>query len=307
KSHMGFESFLGLIEFIQNINLVKLLKHKKIKIQNQEIFNLILGIPPYWKLFTKLILKLPHKYNIIRKRNILTKHSLLELYIPNFIINTKAFQLPCSIKSSMQRAIKIVENINLPSQKTLFIGDDDLVSILCKFIYPELPITVIEIDGRITKLLKEIAEKNKFDNFNVYNIDFKELNEYTEYINNKYSVIHVDPPYEVNELQMFFKNISLILDERVGKLFLNGLYNDKTQPIINKFIMANNLIVSKYYKSFNTYPLKSLDSKFLENVKRQAKLDFNLKFKEKQLKKMSFSSDFFLIEKSWKGDNKTPS
>ncbi|MFX0106049.1 MAG: bis-aminopropyl spermidine synthase family protein, partial [Candidatus Hodarchaeota archaeon] len=184
-------------------------------------------------------------------------------------------------------------------QKALFIGDDDLVSILCKFIIPELPITVIEIDGRITKLLKEIVEKNNFKDFKVYNIDFKELKDYPELSKEKYSIIHLDPPYEESELQEFLNIIEGILDNKIIQIFLNGLYDDNSQTIINQFITKNNLNISNYYKSFNSYPFKSLDSDFLKYLKKEIKLNNNLKFEEKNLKKLEFTSDLLLIEKGW--------
>ena len=57
------------------------------------------------------------------------------------------------------------------------------------------------------------------------------------------------------------------------------------------------LVISRYYKSFNSYPLKSSDLKYLKNLRKQIKLEYNFKFKAKSLKGIDFSSDLFLFEK----------
>ncbi|MFX1450815.1 MAG: bis-aminopropyl spermidine synthase family protein [Promethearchaeota archaeon] len=302
KSQIALSSFLGIIEFLQNVHIIKLHKNKRIYIQNDDIFHLIYNSPSSTRIFLKLIKKLLRKYSFIRKLAFLKKSSLIKLFKPNFRLNPLSFQLPCSVRTSIKRVQIIAENVQSKCQKALFIGDDDLISILCKFIIPELPITIIEIDGRITKLLKEIAEKNRFKNFIVYNLDFKDLKEKPDLLKGKYSIIHLDPPYEETELRDFLKIIEGILDDKIIQIFLNGLYDDNSQSIINQFITKNNLNISKYYKSFNSYPFKSLDSKFLKYLKKEIKQDSKLKFKKKLLKKFEVSSDLLLIERGWTGN-----
>ena len=304
ESHVGLNSLLGILEFLQNVNAVKLDEKKRIEILNDDVFASFYRSSSRKKLLAKLMRKIPYTFKLIRKRSFLKKNNLLKLYLPNFELNIKSFQLPCSIKTSFKRAITIVRNIYLASQKILFIGDDDLVSVLCKFIMPELHITVIEIDGRITNLLKEIAEENKFEEFYVYNTDFKELELSPELLTQKFSIIHLDPPYEAKEIEMFFKNILLILDNKIVQIFLNGQYDLNSMHIINQFIIQNHLNISKYYKYFNSYPLKTLDSKYLKYLKKQIKLEFNFRFNEKSIREMELSSDLLLIEKGWIDNSK---
>jgi len=304
KSHVGLNTFLGILEFLQNVNVIKLDENKKIKILNDEVLASFYQSLSRKKLLAKLMRKVPHTFKLIRKRSFLKKNNLLNLYLSNFELNIKSFQLPCSISSSFKRAVTIVKNIYLTSQKILFIGDDDLVSVLCKFIMPELHITVIEIDGRITKLLKEIAEENKFEEYYVYNSDFKELKLLPEILTQKFSIIHLDPPYEAKEIEMFFKNILLILDNKVVQIFLNGLYDLNSMHKINQFIIQNHFNISKYYKYFNSYPLKPLDLKYLKYLIKQIKSEFNFRFNEKSLREMEISSDLILIEKGWIDNSK---
>ncbi|MFW9820155.1 MAG: hypothetical protein ACFFE5_11150, partial [Candidatus Thorarchaeota archaeon] len=115
---------------------------------------------------------------------------------------------------------------------------------------------------------------------------------------------HFDPPYEESELQDFINNIELIMDDKITQIYLNGLYDDNSQPIINQFIAKNNLKISKYLKSFNLYPFKCLDLKYLKALKKEIKQDTQLQFKENILKKLDFKSDLLLIEKSFSENNK---
>ena len=298
KSHLELISFIGIIEFLHNVNVIKLNKKKRIKLQNDEIFELLYKPPSKSRMFLKTIRKIPYRHYLARKLASMSKTNLLELYEPKFRLNPRSFQIPCSLRSSLKRARVICDRAYFTSQKTLFIGDDDLISILCKFIIPELPITVIEIDGRITKLLKNIAIKHKFKEFNVYNLDFKEINELSEFLKNKFSIIHLDPPYDEKELLKFTANISLILDENIVQIFLNGLYDVNCVSVVSNFITKNKLIISDYYRSFSSYFFKSTDSKYLKYMKKQLKLETDLKFKEKDLKKIEFSSDLYVLEKS---------
>ncbi len=298
KSHLELISFIGIIEFLQNVNIIKLNKNKRIKIQNNEIFELLYKPPSKRSMFLKTIGKIPYRHHLARKLVPMLKTNLLELYEPKFKLNPKSFQVPCSLKSSLKRARVICNRAYFTSQKALFIGDDDLISILCKFIIPELPITVIEIDGRITKLLKKIAIKHNFKEFNVYNLDFKEINEISEILKTKFSIIHLDPPYDEKELLKFTANLSLILDENIVQIFLNGLYDIKCMSVVSNFITKNKLSISDYYRSFSSYSFKSTDSKYLKYMKNQLKLETDLKFKEKDLKEIEFSSDLYILEKS---------
>jgi len=298
KSHLELISFIGIIEFLQNINIINLNKNKRIKIQNDEIFELLYKPPSKRRMFLKTSGKIPYRRYLAKKLASMSKTNLLELYEPKFRLNPKSFQVPCSLRSSLKRARVICNKAYFTSQKALFIGDDDLVSILCKFIIPELPITVIEIDGRITKLLKKIAIKHKFKEFNVYNLDFKEIDEMGEFLKNKFSIIHLDPPYDEKELLKFTANMGLILDENIVQIFLNGLYDINSISVVNNFISKNSLIISDYYRSFNSYSFKYTDSKYLRYMKKQLKRETDLKFKEKNIKKIEFSSDLYILEKS---------
>ncbi|MFX0005476.1 MAG: bis-aminopropyl spermidine synthase family protein, partial [Candidatus Hermodarchaeota archaeon] len=273
KSHISLSSFLGIIKFLQNVSIIKLHKTKRIQILNDEIFDSLYKIPSQISIFWKLTRKIPQKYYILRNPRYLTKISLLKLYRPRYKLSIRNFQLPCSIRTSIKRMKLIASNLQFKSQKALFIGDDDLVSILCKFIIPELSITVIEIDGRITKLLKEIVNKNKFQDFKVFNLDFKVIKQSSEFFNQKYSIVHLDPPYEENELQDFLNIIELIIDDKISQIYLNGLYDDNSQPIINSFVAKNNLNISRLIKSFNSYPFNYLDSKNLKLLKKEININ----------------------------------
>lgn len=286
------------MEFLKNVYIIKLNGKKRIHIQNNEIFELIYNIPSQERMKLRILRKIPYRKYLIRKLAFKSKITLLELYKPKFKLNAKSFQIPCSLKSSVRRAVTICQRLYFNSQKALFIGDDDLVSILCKFIIPKLPITVIEIDGRITRLLKNIALKHNFQDFNVYNLDFKEVEEIKEHLDIKFSLIHLDPPYEAKELQKFSNSIDLVQDKHLVQIFLNGLFDINCISIINNFITKNKLIISEFSKSFNSYSFKSTDSKYIKNVRKHLKRETDLKFKINELKKIEFSSDLYILERS---------
>ncbi|MFX1325505.1 MAG: bis-aminopropyl spermidine synthase family protein, partial [Promethearchaeota archaeon] len=282
-----------------NVNIIKIVNHKRIRVQNNEILKVLFNSPSKKRVILQLLRMIPKKLPLIRFWEVMRNSNLLMLYRPKFALNVKTFQLPCSVKSSFHRAILILDNLCYSSQNMLFIGDDDLISILCKCIAPDLSISVIEIDGRITKLLKEIAKKKKFKNFYVHNLDFKEINESPEFLEKNYSIIHFDPPYEAKELHKFLNNIILLLDEKSSQIFLNGLFDNRSIKILNQFISDNKFTIENLYRSFNNYPLKPLDSKFLKHLKKQIKLETNLKFEKKDLKRFKITSDLYQIEKSW--------
>ncbi|MHA2287397.1 MAG: bis-aminopropyl spermidine synthase family protein, partial [Promethearchaeota archaeon] len=245
KSNCNFSTVLGVLEFLRNVSIIDLNRKGQLRINNKEILNKIYKSPSKFKLKLKLLLSFNKKL-IVYSTN---KNSLLKLYTSNFKLSKTNFQLPCSIKTSLSRAMMIVKNTYFNSQNILFIGDDDLVSLVVKFLNPDLPITVIEIDGRITKLLKEIINKKNYNNFEVYNNDFKELTKPHDLANANYSIIHLDPPYEPKELSKFLNNLPIVFNEKMIQIYLNGTFDNESMNIINAFLVKNKLKIVNYYKS----------------------------------------------------------
>ena len=73
KSHFGLNSLLGILEFLQNVNVVKLDEKKRIEILNDEVFTSFYQSSSQKKLLAKLMRKVPHTFKIIRKRSFLKK------------------------------------------------------------------------------------------------------------------------------------------------------------------------------------------------------------------------------------------
>ncbi|MFX0075229.1 MAG: hypothetical protein ACFE96_07295, partial [Candidatus Hermodarchaeota archaeon] len=135
KAEVSFSTMLGILEFLRNVSIIELNKKGQLRIHNEEILDQI--YKPLNKIRLKLKLLVSNKKKIFFYSN--NNNSLLRIYAKDFKLSKVNFQLPCSIKTSLSRAITIVNNIYFKTQNALFIGDDDMVSLLVKCLVPELP------------------------------------------------------------------------------------------------------------------------------------------------------------------------
>ena len=292
KSDFSFSTVFGVLEFLRNISLIELDENGKLRILNKEILKEIYFSPQLVKMKLKFQLKFTKRIWFHSKK----KKSLLSLFDSSFILSKTNFQLPCSIKTSYLRAIMILQNIYFETQNALLFGDDDMVSLVLKYLNPNLSITVIEIDGRLTKLLKKIAHRKKYKSFEIYNNDFNELVRNPEVVKKKYSIIHLDPPYEPKKLSKFLSNLPQLFNEKMVQIYLNGTYDNESRNIINSFLLKNKLKIVDYCKSFNNYPCKSTDFNYIDSLKKDIRRYYDFKLNRKYLKKLRLSSDLLMIE-----------
>ncbi|MFX0076671.1 MAG: hypothetical protein ACFE96_14605, partial [Candidatus Hermodarchaeota archaeon] len=103
-------------------------------------------------------------------------------------------------------------------------------------------------------------------------------------------------PYEPKELKKFLNNLPLKFDEKMVQIYLNGMHSNESMNILNSFLVKNQLKIVHNYESFNYYPCKSTDLKYIESLRKQIMLDFDFKLDKKLLRKLKITSDLLIIE-----------
>ena len=102
----------------------------------------------------------------------------------------KYFQAPLNDKSIFSRLEFIYERGDLAGKEFFVMGDDDLFSILLALTGLAKRIVVVEIDKRITSLIRQVSGKHKL---NIEVIDYNCSDELPEELTHKFDVLITDP------------------------------------------------------------------------------------------------------------------
>ncbi len=293
------ENYLSVLKTLQDERILKIIKNEKIEFRRTGFKDLFFERPSKKEIFEKLLEKLSLKEKFNRDKKFLSDNMLIRQFASDFQNNIDYFQFPCSILSSMKRTSRIIRNLLLKTQNLLFLGDDDLVSVLCKIITPEIEIHIIDIDKTVIGILEEISNEFKFNKFYIHNLDLNKDNQEFEFLANRFSMIHTDPPYVPEFLKHFLEKAIFFGNDKFYQIFLNGLFNLPCSHIINEFQYKNKLICSGFYKSFNNYPVVSMDMQYINWIREHVKLYFQYDFTEEQIRETFGTSDLYIFEKGY--------
>ncbi len=164
--------------------------------------------------------------------------------------------------ATLLKRVELILKFN--PQEMVFLGDDDLTSIVLSLNNKKIKISVIDIDQRILNLIQEISRK---ENLNIETINY-DLRKPLE-LNLKTNFIFFDPPYTPQALKLWLIRALEIL---VGKgsnqkrkdlnflkdrfIFLCYGYTDRASHRglkIQKIITDLGLIIQEKFRKFNKY------------------------------------------------------
>jgi len=188
--------------------------------------------------------------------------------------NNKYNQFPCSIDSRLKRIDKIINDFPYIKDLTVsFIGDDDLVSIELAQ-KTNYKITVYEIDNILIEYL--LKNKEVSPNLRIIQADIKEKNKFNE----KYDVVLIDPPYNINGVCSFLECAKNILnDNGYIYLFINQMMlGNNALMQINKLITEMDFFIIEMIPTFSLYPFPKTYREYFDLDKEMQKINyFNVK------------------------------
>lgn len=150
----------------------------------------------------------------------------------------------------IQRVIKLMEDPLIFSKSIVFLGDDNLVSILLFKAINNLGvipnITVLYIDADILNHVESFSNKKIITQM----IDFRD----EAILNNiKADIILMDPPYTIAGVETFTSTANKILNDH-GKVYLSMSHKTKSEQFqIQTLINQNGWMYTEILENFNSY------------------------------------------------------
>ncbi len=125
--------------------------------------------------------------------------------IPKFDLD----QAHANFETLIKRTLYLLKQGDLEGRKLIFLGDDDVVSLLVGLTGLAEEIMVLDIDQRILDFLMEAKKEFSLKNFNTICHDLRDP--CPPAITNKYDVVIMDPPYTDPALRLFLKRAKEVL------------------------------------------------------------------------------------------------
>lgn len=190
-------------------------------------------------------IEFPHEFDDIIAK---LKSFTVQRPSPNTSLD-QAFGLPIT---ALRRAYFMLQNDDLEGRKILLLGDDDFTSLAIALLDISSDITVLDIDTRLTDVIRKIADENNYQ-IKCYNHDLRKP--IPEELVGQYDTIFTDPPYTVPGLELFLSRGIQALKKEIGrKIYLayahrapNDLF-DFQQVIVN-----HGLAIQETIPGFNLY------------------------------------------------------
>jgi S-adenosylmethionine decarboxylase proenzyme len=125
----------------------------------------------------------------------------------------------------LKRTLFLIKKGDIEGRRIIFLGDDDNISLAVGLTGLAKEITVLDIDNRVLKYIKEKVDEFSLQNFDIIYHDLREP--CPKEITNKYDVVVMDPPYTVQGLRLFLKRASQVIKSNIK-------VNGENYPIIGK-------------------------------------------------------------------------
>jgi len=169
-------------------------------------------------------------------------------------------QSKCTTETSFRRACCLLLKREIIAGSLLCVGDDDLVSVACAFLYDyithgkgrDFHITVVEKDKRICDYITKISQDYSLPIACVLHDLVEPM---PQSLAHKFDCMITDPPYTLNGLQLFIiRGLACLKRNQEVTIFLSYPYKPFTDRLkMQQFLTANNIVVDFTKENFNHY------------------------------------------------------
>jgi len=177
--------------------------------------------------------------------------------------------------SLLKRATLLGNLANINSKRLLFLGDNDLTSVVFSMFYKASNVTVVDIDQRLLKFMEEISSSEGFP-IKLFHHDLRNPLKKADF--RDFDVVFFDPPYTPQAINLWLvrameaslgsgRNRKRKKVERLSsvKYYLNYGYTDRSTERglkIQQIVTSLGLIIQDKFRGFNEYyGAESLGSK----------------------------------------------
>lgn len=170
------------------------------------------------------------------------------------------YQLHASLETSCRRIAMMIEKGDVQGKSVIFLGDDDLMSLLVGLSGLASKVTVIDIDRRITAFIKSVIRQRGLERIDVLNRDLRKP--LPKSLLGNFDTFFTDPPYSEDETITFLsRGFEALKDRGTGYFCL-----DKVQKNVQCFILNHSFIITDLVRNFNNYGVSSFDRLWLKRT-----------------------------------------
>lgn len=167
--------------------------------------------------------------------------------IPTFLFD----QRPVTLRTTIERVKYFLKRNDIYNKNIVFLGDDDLTSIALALTGVTCQITVLDIDERLIKFIKEIARKHSL---NITAITFNALEEVPKQLKHQFDCLITDPTPEAIPFTIFM-NDALDLLKKDNGIIYTSIYSSAMEETLalQKIITKMNLYITEIIPKFTEY------------------------------------------------------
>jgi len=169
-------------------------------------------------------------------------------------------QSKCTIETAFKRACHLLQKRETIAGSLICIGDDDLVSVACAFLYDyithskgeDFHVTIVDKDSRIVDYITKISQAY---NLPIIGVLHDLIDPMPSELTQKFDCMITDPPYTFNGLQLFItRGLSCLKQNEEVSLFLSYPYKSFADRLqIQQFFTTHNIVIDYMKESFNRY------------------------------------------------------
>lgn len=174
-------------------------------------------------------------------------------------------QFLATAETVLKRTTLLGDSENISQKKVIFLGDDDLTSLVVSFFYNFKKVTVVDIDGELLNFIAGVAKKEKLA-VEVFKHDLRNPlpKEFRDY-----DIVFFDPPYTPQAVSVWLNRaVEVTLGTDIAKqkktpellsskqYFMCYGYTDRSTErglAIQKIISDCGFVIQEKMRKFNTY------------------------------------------------------
>jgi len=169
-------------------------------------------------------------------------------------------QSKCTMETAFKRASYLLQRKETLTGSLLCIGDDDLISVACSFLYAyithgegvDFHVTVVDKDPRFIEYITKISEEHQLPITCVFH-DL--INPMPQKLTKQFDCMITDPPYTLNGLQLFItRGLACLKKNTEVSIFLSYPQKPLADRLkIQTFLTANQIVIDNIIENFNHY------------------------------------------------------
>lgn len=260
KSDIELWDLSSILHFLSNDKIIKVRSNGKVVLLDKELKKYLTPLLTKEEIEKILSKKLKMRLSTIKKKpvSVITKLILKK----EFSYNAEYDQMPLSIESAVTIVERIVNKYPF-YDGFLFVGDDDLISIMISLVIPGFSSIVIDIDENLLDNISELSKRIRAK-IKTLQIDIKSGKKVSDNIMG----FLANPPYTTKGVILFSKFGINHFGKRGGYAFI--VFGDESigtkKLFIQEFFTKNNLIYEEIVNEKIGYPYNKLHKEDVENL-----------------------------------------